>query len=75
MVQWIDSISVQLQDAGSIPGLAQWDKGFGVAAAAAKSQVWLRSDPWPGNSICRGAAKKVKKKKKKKSWEFSKKGK
>ena len=26
-------------------------------------QLWLRSDPWPGNSAHRGAAKKEKKKK------------
>ena len=24
-------------------------------------QLWLRSDPWPGNSICCGTAKKEKK--------------
>ena len=33
--------SLQHQDAGLIPGPAQWAKGFGVASAA------LRSDPWP----------------------------
>ena len=28
-------------------------------------QLCLRSDPWPGSSICRGVAKKKEKKKKK----------
>ena len=27
-----------------------------------KLQLWLTSDPWPGNSICCGVAKKEKKK-------------
>ena len=42
-------------DAGLIPGLAQWVKD-------PRSQLPLRSDPWPRNSVFPGAAKKKKKK-------------
>ena len=51
------AVSLQHQDAGSIPGLAQGVKGYGIAT---------ESDPWPGNSLSRGAAKKEKNK----GWEF-----
>ena len=47
-------------DTGSIPSLAQW------VTDPVLPQLWLRSDPWPGNSVCLGTAKKKKKKKKKK---------
>ena len=35
--------SLQRQDAGLIPGLAQWDKGSGVATAAAEvaTVAWI----------------------------------
>ena len=36
---------------GSIPGLAKWIKDPGLL------QMWLRADPWPGNSTCLGADK------------------
>ena len=39
-------------DAGSIPGLAQWVKGLVQPQLQLKSQPWLGSDPWPGDSIC-----------------------
>ena len=51
-------VPLQHQDTGSIPRLAQWVKGSGIAAAAASG-----SDPCLRNSICHRAAKKEKKKK------------
>ena len=33
MAQWDQLVSLQCQDADLIPGLAQWVKGSGVAAA------------------------------------------
>ena len=52
------SMSLQCQDTGSI--LAQWVKVSCISTAAQRSQLWFGSDPWPGNSICLGAAKKKK---------------
>ena len=34
---------------GVIPGPAQWVKGFGIAAAVARSQLWLGFNPWLRN--------------------------
>ena len=56
-------VSLQLQDAGLIPGPMQWVKGPSMAAAQCRSQLWLGSEPWPGNTICCEVAKKKKKKK------------
>ena len=39
-------------DVGLIPGLAQWVRGLALL------QLWLKSDPWPGNSMCLGQPKK-----------------
>ena len=49
-------------DAGSIPGPAQWVKALVLLQLWRSLHLWLGSDPWPGNSICHGAAKKKKKK-------------
>ena len=48
------------RDTGSRPRPAEWIKD------RALPQLWLRSDPWTGNSVCCSEAKKKKKKKKKK---------
>ena len=55
MAQWGPEVSWEHWDEGSIPAPAQWVKDPTL------SLLWLRSDPWPGSSICRGVAKKEKK--------------
>ena len=53
--------SLQCWDTMSIPGPAQWVRDPALPQLWHRSQLWLTSDPWPGNSICHGAAKKGKK--------------
>jgi len=48
-------------DAGSIPGPAQWGMALALLQLWLRSQLHFGSDPWPGNSICCGVAKKKKK--------------
>ena len=43
------------EDESSIPGLSRWVKD---PALSHRLQLGLGSDPWPGNAICLGAAKK-----------------
>ena len=40
--------------------VAQWVKGLVVAQLWLRLQLWLGSDTWPRNSICREVAKKEK---------------
>ena len=51
---------LELEDVGSIPGLALWGKGLALLQLWRRSQLWLRSDPWPGNSICEKEKNKMK---------------
>ena len=53
------AVSLVCWDIGSIPCPAQWIKD--PAQLWHRLQLWLRSDPWPGNSIYHRAAKKEKK--------------
>lgn len=48
-------------DAGSIPSLSQWVKDLAPQQLWLRLQLQLVSDPWPGNSICYGKAKREKK--------------
>ena len=41
-----------------IPGLAQWVKYLALPQLWLSSRLWLRSNSWPGSSICYRAAKK-----------------
>ena len=62
--------SLQRWDTGSIPSPAQWVKDPVLPQLWHRSPLWFGSEPWPGNSKCREAAKtkqnKTKQKKKKK---------
>ena len=51
------AVSWEHWDVGLIPILAQWIKDLVLLQLWFGSQLWLRSDPWPGNSICHRAAK------------------
>ena len=48
------NIRMQVQS----PTPAQHVKNLELLELQHRSQLQLRSDPWPGNSICRGEAKK-----------------
>ena len=51
--------SLQCQDAGSIPGPAQWGlKDLMLPQLWRGSHLWLRFSPWPWNSTCHRVAKK-----------------
>ena len=52
--------------AGLIPSPAQWVKDLALLQLQLRWQLWLRSGPWPGKSICFRETKKKKAKKKKK---------
>ena len=51
-------VSLQRQDTGLIPSLVQWVKDPKLPQRQCRSHLQLRSDPWPRNSICYGAAMK-----------------
>ena len=50
-------------DASLIPSPAWWVKDLALPQLQLGLQPWLRSDPWPANSICLEVAKNEKKKK------------
>ena len=41
-------------DTGLIAGPAQWVKHLVMQQLQFLSRLWLRSDPWLGNSLCQG---------------------
>ena len=47
-------------DTGLIPCPAQWVKDLALPQLQLWSHLWLKSDPWPWNSVCWGADKKKK---------------
>ena len=61
--------SCEKWDVGSIPSQAQRVKDLALPQLLFRLQLQLKSDSWPGNSICGRAAKKKKKKEKKRKSE------
>ena len=55
-------VSCEHWDTGLIPSLVQWVKDPALPELWLRSQLQLRSDPWPRNSIYRWMAKKIEKK-------------
>ena len=55
------AVSWDLWDLGSSPWLAEWAKDPVLSQPWLGLRLWLGSDPWPGNSICLGVAKKKRK--------------
>ena len=53
-------ISWECRDAGLIPDLAQWVKDPVLLQLWLRSQLPLRSDPWPGTPYATGQPKKKK---------------
>ena len=60
--------SWEFQDSCSIPSPAQWVQDLTLLQLWLRLQLHLRSDCWPGDSICCVVAKNEKKKKKYKIW-------
>ena len=55
-------VSWEYCDVDSIPSLAQWVRLLVMLQQWLRSCLQLKSDPWPGNTICHRVAKKKKKK-------------
>ena len=45
-------------NAGLIPSVAPWFKELALLQLQPRLQLHLGSDPWPGSSVCLGAAEK-----------------
>ena len=58
------AVSLLHQDTGSLRAQHSGSKDPALPQLQRRLQRRLRSDPWPGNSICLGAAKKRKEKRK-----------
>ena len=56
------AVSWELWDVGSIPVPEEWVKDLMLMQLRCRSHMQLRSDSWPGNSVCYGASKKKRKK-------------
>ena len=65
MAQQGSAMSWEHWDTDSIPGPAQRVTDPVLLQVQLRSCLWLRSDSWPGNSLCRGVAKNGRKKNKK----------
>ena len=66
VAQQLTSLADIHQGRGSIRDCAQWVKTLAEPKLWCGSQLRLASDPWPGKSICHGAAKKEKRTKERK---------
>ena len=66
VMQQDSAVSLQCQDAGSILNSASGLRIWHCRSYGCRLQLQLQSDPWPGNSMCCGAATKEKKQKKRK---------
>ena len=60
VVQWVNVLAFLCGIGGSIPSLSWWVKDLALMQLWCELQLWVRSDPWPENSICHRAAKKRK---------------
>ena len=49
VVQWVKDLELSLWWHGLIRRLAQWIKDLALPQLLLRLQLWLRSDPWPGN--------------------------
>ena len=53
-------VSLEHWEVGAVAGLHSGLQDLALPQLWRRSQLWLRSDPWPGNPICRKVAKKAK---------------
>ena len=49
VAKWVNDLTCLCGGTSLIPSPEQWVKGSGIAAAAARLQLWLGFNPWPKN--------------------------